>query len=151
MWSAEYQEKDIPKMVKEIFLPLVEPGSIFALEGPLGAGKTALVGEVLRQKGVEGPVQSPTFAYFNKYLMKNGVDAYHFDLYRLGAIDEFCAMGFDEILENKDCVTFIEWPKIVFNFLDKLSFNRKIYKVVLSYSQKNPYLRQIFLSFWLSK
>lgn len=55
---------------------------------------------------------SPTYTYYNKY-WKN---IYHFDLYRLSNYDEFFAIGWEEILENPNSISIIEWPEILKNY-----------------------------------
>jgi len=54
---------------------------IFAFYGPLGAGKTTLVRNLLRGSGVIDLITSPTFTYLNLYKNKAGQKFCHFDLY----------------------------------------------------------------------
>ncbi len=84
------------------------PGSVFALEGDLGAGKTCLVRGLAHALGITQPVTSPTFAIVNSY---QGTHAtlVHMDLYRLSGPDEALDMGFDEYL-TPDAYVCIEWP-----------------------------------------
>ena len=86
---------------------------ILAFSGPLGAGKTTLIRELLSSMGV--PVQeiiSPTFNYVNIYKDNFGRRIYHFDLYRINSINEFLQAGFDEYLNSGDLV-LIEWPEVI--------------------------------------
>ncbi len=94
------------------FASRVNAGSIVALRGELGAGKTTFVQGFLQGLGIEDTAQSPTFTYLQIY--ENRV--YHFDLYRLRSEKEFLALGFEEFLhENK--IVLIEWPERIENLL----------------------------------
>ena len=84
----------------------LEAGSVVALVGPLGAGKTTLVKGVARALGVEEEVTSPSFIRLNVYAGRFPV--YHLDLYRMQDSAEFIAFGLDEWLDT-DGVTLIEW------------------------------------------
>ena len=81
-------------------------GSIVALTGPLGAGKTTFVKAVARALGVEEDVTSPSFIRLNIY--EGRLTVYHLDLYRVKDIPEFISFGLDEWLDT-DGVTLIEW------------------------------------------
>jgi tRNA threonylcarbamoyladenosine biosynthesis protein TsaE len=81
---------------------------IVGLEGELGAGKTTLVGGMLRAWGIAGPVRSPTYTLIEPY-EANGKRIYHLDLYRLAAPDEVEPLGIRDLLEAS-AVLLIEWP-----------------------------------------
>ena len=91
--------------------------SVITLTGSLGAGKTTLVSAMLKLRGAQGPVISPTFTYVNAYLLANGVKAYHFDLYRLENLAAFEQAGFSEYLYQDQAVCLIEWPIIIESLL----------------------------------
>ncbi len=84
------------------------PGSVVALHGPLGSGKTCLVQGLGRALGVAGPVSSPTFTLVNEY--RGPLPLYHFDLYRLERPAEILALEWDEYLDG-DGVTVVEWAE----------------------------------------
>jgi tRNA threonylcarbamoyladenosine biosynthesis protein TsaE len=92
---------------------LMDRYHIFTFSGPLGAGKTTLVRSMLEAKGIKGPITSPTFTYVNVYQNDKGERFNHFDLYRIGHIDEFLAAGFDEFLHMPNSWSFIEWPAVI--------------------------------------
>jgi tRNA threonylcarbamoyladenosine biosynthesis protein TsaE len=77
------------------------------LDGPLGAGKTVLAQGMLAGLGVDARVTSPTFTLINEY--RGRLDVWHADLYRLGAPEEFEAIGGDELLATTTGVTVVEW------------------------------------------
>lgn len=80
----------------------LEPGSLVALVGPLGAGKTTLVRGVLAALGYEGPVTSPTFDLIHVY--PGDVPVAHVDLYRLPSAE---GIGLEDFLHDHACL--IEW------------------------------------------
>ena len=84
------------------------PGTVVALIGTLGAGKTRLVQAFAAAHGVpRNTATSPTFVLVNEY--RGGrLPIYHFDAYRLRDEDEFMELGPDEYFEA-DGVTFVEW------------------------------------------
>src|SRR5437588_4428535 len=87
---------------------VLSPGTVVALIGPLGAGKTRLVQAVATALGVPvGSVTSPTFVLVNEY-MGGRMPVYHFDTYRLKDDDEFLNLGADEYFDAGG-LTFIEW------------------------------------------
>ncbi|GFE90894.1 tRNA (N6-adenosine(37)-N6)-threonylcarbamoyltransferase complex ATPase TsaE [Steroidobacter agaridevorans] len=81
---------------------------IVALEGELGAGKTTLVGGILRSYGVTGPVRSPTYTLIEPYETA-GRSIYHLDLYRLNDPDEVEPLGVRDLLTGS-ALLLIEWP-----------------------------------------
>jgi len=90
---------------------------VFTFTGPLGAGKTTMVQHMLKECGITGPVQSPTYTYVSVYKLKDGTTFYHFDLYRLDTLDDFLEAGFEEYLYQPNSYCFIEWPEIMKSLL----------------------------------
>lgn len=107
-----YDLEDIGLVVSEIERRMATC-HVFAITGPLGAGKTTVIQMVLRDYGVEGPITSPTFTYVNEYSNNKGEFFYHFDLYRIDDIHSFQEMGFDEYLHQPNSWVFIEWPEVI--------------------------------------
>lgn len=83
-------------------------GDVVLLNGDLGAGKTTFTQFVFKELGVKDIVTSPTFAILKTYNGKFPLN--HFDTYRI-TVDEAIEAGFDEILQNRNSVTFIEWSE----------------------------------------
>jgi tRNA threonylcarbamoyladenosine biosynthesis protein TsaE len=83
------QKKIIYTLTKENIsqLPIFPiKGDRVFLRGDLGAGKTTISRHIISTLlGIETPVKSPTYIYYNKY----GENIYHFDLYRLQSYDDF--------------------------------------------------------------
>ncbi|MCL2170356.1 MAG: tRNA (adenosine(37)-N6)-threonylcarbamoyltransferase complex ATPase subunit type 1 TsaE [Defluviitaleaceae bacterium] len=88
-----------------------EPGSFYALIGGLGAGKTAFVRGFARRLGVGAHVSSPTFAIVNEYL-GGDIPLYHFDVYRIGSLEEFESTGYEDYFYGKGIV-LVEWADLV--------------------------------------
>lgn len=83
------------------------PGTVVALIGTLGAGKTRLVQAFAAAVGVPPEAAtSPTFVLVNEYVGR--LPVYHIDAYRLRDEDEFRELGPEEYFESNG-VTFIEW------------------------------------------
>jgi tRNA threonylcarbamoyladenosine biosynthesis protein TsaE len=86
------------------------PGSVLALVGGLGAGKTRMVKGLARGAGYDGEVTSPTFALVHEY--RGGrLPLFHLDLYRLKSADELLAIGWDEFLDEGGLV-IVEWADL---------------------------------------
>jgi tRNA threonylcarbamoyladenosine biosynthesis protein TsaE len=88
----------------------VARGSVIALTGELGSGKTCLVQGIA--KGLDVPeyqyVTSPTYVLVNEYA--GSLRLFHLDLYRIDNIDQLDDIGIDEMLGSDD-VTVIEWAE----------------------------------------
>lgn len=87
-----------------------KPGSVFALDGDLGAGKTVFASGFARGLGITEPVSSPTFTIVQEYPCERGV-FFHLDLYRIDNPDAALAFGIDEFLYAADGFALIEWPE----------------------------------------
>jgi tRNA threonylcarbamoyladenosine biosynthesis protein TsaE len=86
------------------------PGTVVALTGDLGAGKTALTKGLARGLGVTEPITSPTFTLVAEHPARGGRRLYHVDLYRLDAPQQAVEIGIEEELAP-DGWTIIEWAE----------------------------------------
>jgi len=93
----------------------LRPGSVVALTGPLGAGKTALSQAVAKALGVTEHLTSPTFTIVCEY-ETGRLPVYHFDVYRVHDEDELFEIGFDEYIHGKG-VCLIEWADLIEDLL----------------------------------
>ncbi len=85
-------------------------GTVVAMYGDLGAGKTAFVRGMARGMGLSCRVSSPTFTIVNEYLGER--DLIHFDMYRLSGADELFEIGWEDYL-NRGAVCAVEWSEKV--------------------------------------
>ena len=87
----------------------LRPGSMVALEGELGSGKTTLIKGIALGLGVksEREVKSPTFVIMHIY--QGRVPLHHFDLYRLDGTSDLEGIGLEEFMTDPNSVSVIEW------------------------------------------
>ena len=85
-------------------------GTVIAMYGDLGAGKTAFVRGMARGMGLDCRVSSPTFTIVNEYLGKR--ELIHFDMYRLSSADELFDIGWEDYL-RRGAVCAVEWSENV--------------------------------------
>ncbi|MBJ8193242.1 tRNA (adenosine(37)-N6)-threonylcarbamoyltransferase complex ATPase subunit type 1 TsaE, partial [Bacillus cereus] len=72
----------------------IQPGTVIALDGDLGAGKTRFSQALARAIGVPDVVNSPTFTIIKEY-EGTTLPFYHMDVYRL-SIEEADELGLDD-------------------------------------------------------
>ena len=85
-------------------------GSVVAMYGDPGAGKTAFVRGMARGMGLSCRVSSPTFTIVNEYLGER--ELIHFDMYRLSSADELFDIGWEDYL-SRNAVCAVEWSENV--------------------------------------
>ena len=87
------------------------PGQVFTLTGDLGVGKTVFTQGFAHGLGITEPVNSPTFTIVQVY--EGGrLPFYHFDVYRIGDVEEMDEVGFDEYVMGEG-VPLIEWANLI--------------------------------------
>ena len=87
------------------------PGQVFTLTGNLGVGKTVFTQGFAHGLGITEPVNSPTFTIVQVY--EGGrLPFYHFDVYRIGDVEEMEEVGFDEYVMGEG-VSLIEWANLI--------------------------------------
>ena len=82
-------------------------GSVFALKGELGSGKTLFVKGVVAGLGSSADVTSPTFAILHEY-RAGRLPIYHFDLFRIENPQALARLGLDDYFFG-DGISVIEW------------------------------------------
>ena len=94
--------------VAQAVIDSLEGRTVVAFDAPMGAGKTTLIGRMVRLLGAEDDVTSPTFAIVNQY---EGVRTiYHFDMYRIERVEEALDFGSEEYLSSGE-LCLVEWPE----------------------------------------
>ncbi len=103
---------------------LLKDGSVLALYGDLGAGKTHFVQGIANGMGIEECVVSPTFTILNYY--EGTIPLQHFDFYRLETAEELENLGFYDYIQQG--VTVIEWAEKFPEVLPSHTLNIRIEK-----------------------
>lgn len=98
------------ELVGERFAADLPGGTVIAMYGDLGAGKTAFVRGMARGMGLTCRVSSPTFTIVNEYLGDR--ELIHFDMYRLGSADELFDIGWEDYI-SRGAVCAVEWSENV--------------------------------------
>ncbi|MCC8122570.1 MAG: tRNA (adenosine(37)-N6)-threonylcarbamoyltransferase complex ATPase subunit type 1 TsaE [Oscillospiraceae bacterium] len=87
----------------------LSPGTVLALRGDLGAGKTAFVRGLARGLGAQSRVTSPTFSIVQEY-PEGRIPLFHFDLYRLQGADDLFDIGWEDYLARGG-ICAVEWSE----------------------------------------
>ena len=87
------------------------PGQIYTLDGDLGTGKTVFTQGVAAGLGITEPVSSPTFTIIQEY-DTGRLPLYHFDVYRIGDIEEMEEIGYDDYFFGEG-ICLIEWADLI--------------------------------------
>jgi len=97
---------------------LLKSGSVAALSGELGSGKTCLVKGIAAALGISENITSPTYTIISEYQIPKEpfLNFYHIDAYRLNNDDEFVQIGGREIVGGGG-ITVIEWSERIANSL----------------------------------
>ncbi|MBQ4188283.1 MAG: tRNA (adenosine(37)-N6)-threonylcarbamoyltransferase complex ATPase subunit type 1 TsaE [Firmicutes bacterium] len=103
---SEKETFEIGKKLGETALP----GSIYALVGDLGVGKTVIAKGVAEGLGVVEDIVSPTFTIVREY--SGRLPYYHFDIYRIEDEEELLEIGWDEYI-GLGGVCLVEWADLV--------------------------------------
>ena len=87
------------------------PGQVYTLTGDLGVGKTVFTQGVASGLGITEPVNSPPFTIVQVY--EEGIlPFYHFDVYRIGDIEEMEEIGYDDYFFGEG-ICLIEWAELI--------------------------------------
>lgn len=91
------------------FATCVEEKMVLTFAGEIGTGKTTFIRALLKAKGVEGAIKSPTFSIVETYSYKD-LQIHHFDLYRIDDEAELDYVGFRDYFAEQ-AILCIEWPE----------------------------------------
>lgn len=106
-WVFAARDEDDTEALGRSLGRALAQGGLVALIGPLGAGKTRLVQSIAAALGADRwAVNSPTFVLIQEYAAQ--LPIFHCDTYRLRSIDEFLALGVDEMFQTAG-ICLIEW------------------------------------------
>ena len=79
---------------------VLRPGDVVALQGELGAGKTAFTQGIGLGLGVKERITSPTFTLVNEYTGQAGMRLIHTDSYRLGDMTGHATDTVDDTVDD---------------------------------------------------
>lgn len=88
---------------------MLPKGTVLALFGPIGAGKTCLVRGIAAALGATAGVSSPTFTLVQEYATQPKL--FHLDLYRLGDPEELVYLGYEELFDRPPGICVLEWAE----------------------------------------
>jgi tRNA threonylcarbamoyladenosine biosynthesis protein TsaE len=102
-------------------LRTLKPGSILALQGELGAGKTTFVQALAKALGAKRVPKSPTFSMLRTYSVKHGAirRLLHVDAYRIDDEHDLVPLDLDAELSEPGTILVLEWPENVKTWLKK--------------------------------
>lgn len=86
-------------------------GDIIGLVGDLGVGKTLFSKGFGKGLGIVEDIISPTFVIVNQYSIRDW-EFYHFDVYRIGSIEELEDIGYQEYFYGKG-ISLVEWADLI--------------------------------------
>ncbi len=101
-----YSAEETQELGKQLAQQL-QPGSVCALIGDLGVGKTVFTQGIAQGLGITEPVCSPTFTILQVY-EEGRMPFYHFDVYRIADPEEMEELGYEEYFYG-DGFTMVEW------------------------------------------
>jgi tRNA threonylcarbamoyladenosine biosynthesis protein TsaE len=105
----------------------LQGGSVVALDGELGAGKTCFVRGLARGLRLNpSHVSSPTFVIEHRYHALGSLSLAHIDAYRLASPADLEAIGWDELLDDQTAVIAVEWAERVRAALPAAHFKVKL-------------------------
>lgn len=91
------------------------PGTVYALIGDLGVGKTVFTKGLAKGLMIDEAISSPTFTIVQEY-ESGRLPFYHFDVYRIGDVEEMDEIGFDDYIYGEG-LCLIEWANLIEDIL----------------------------------
>jgi len=121
----------------------LNPGDVVLLYGELGAGKTTFTQGIASGLGTDDRILSPTFVLHRRHdiNIRNIKVFNHIDLYRIDIPEDIKKLGFQELVDDPNAVTIIEWADRV-NFF-KIVNGYKIYLEILNNENREINIKKI--------
>lgn len=109
-WQVHAADEAASAELAQHIATRVAPGTVIALVGPLGAGKTTFVRAFAAALQVFEPaeVASPTYTLVNVYPAP-GAALVHLDFYRLDGVESAYALGLEEEIHRPEALVVVEW------------------------------------------
>lgn len=96
----------------------LKSGSVLALKGDLGGGKTTFTKGIAKGMGIKEEVTSPSFTLMKIYKTKEG-SLYHFDFYRIDSPKDMAGYELEEALRDEKGIVIVEWAEKIETVLPK--------------------------------
>tara|TARA_B100001996_G_C18643031_1_gene586344 strand:+ start:998 stop:1426 length:429 start_codon:yes stop_codon:yes gene_type:complete len=135
--TAEETKSFAAKLANEI-----PSGSVVALIGDLGSGKTTFSQGYAKALNVQENVGSPTFKLVSEYWGRPH-NFFHVDCYRLRGTKDFLNIGGEKYLYPKGAVTLIEWADLI----DKL-LSKSVISINFERIESKPDERKLTINGW---
>jgi tRNA threonylcarbamoyladenosine biosynthesis protein TsaE len=101
----------------------LKTGTVLALFGDLGSGKTTFMQGLAVGLGIKDRILSPTFVLMRQYQILNTkyeiLNLYHIDLYRIENERDTQSLGLQELWSDPTNIVAIEWPEKIAGILPK--------------------------------
>lgn len=104
------------------FVARLSPGTVVALHGEIGSGKTTFVEGMARGLGLSEPATSPTFALIHEYGQPPRL--VHADCYRETSLERWDLTGIVEYFDA-EVITVVEWAEIIAPLLPRTTIHVK--------------------------
>lgn len=147
METTTHTTEETKKLAEQVAAK-VRGGTVLALYGDLGAGKTTFSRFFSQALGSESRVQSPTFVIARKYQVSppkteiGSIDKInHLDLYRIKTEAELNDLDLSQFFDDAHAVTIVEWPNIAEHLLPQNSI--KIRFKYIDENSRNIYVENI--------
>jgi len=121
LWSKSANETSAlaSRLMLNHLNQLQKNGLIFALNGPLGIGKTVFAKGVAKFLGIQEIINSPSYSYMNEYAYQRAQTKgtfYHLDAWKIDSRSEVELLNIQQLIK-KNNVLVIEWFQQIEQYL----------------------------------
>ena len=134
--KSEEETLTIGRQIAEV----LTHGTVIALYGDLGAGKTVISRGIARGLKITEPVTSPTFTVVQEYPLEQGGFLFHLDMYRINSEDDAYSFGIEDFLFTDESIALVEWPERIPGLLEESEYSEKsgtLYSLYLAHASES--------------